>query len=282
MSRERLVGWLRLGRAAQVGTTLVAIVAVAAAFAPVFAPYDGITRVGNPYQPPDRDHLLGTDDLGRDLWSQLLLGARPSLVVGFCVAALAVGIGTCAGVLAATAGGWGEAVIMRGADVVLTVPFLPVIVLTAAFLGPSPMVRVLTISALSWAASARIVRVCTVSALQRPHAEVARAAGAGRWWLASRHAAPTVVPVLVPLLVRAAATAIVLDASLAFLGLGDPTRPSWGSTLYWANVRGAFVSEQWLWWALPPGLALVVVTLGLALIGTAVEERVNPALASTR
>lgn len=272
----------RLGTGGRIGLGLLGLMVVVAVLAPLLAPYDGVSRDSLPYQRPGDGHLLGTDDLGRDLWSQLLLGARPSLVVGFSVAALAIAIGTTVGGAAASTGGWTDAWLMRSADVVLTMPFLPVVVLAAAFLGPGLGVRVLTISLLTWATSARVVRVCAAAALQRPHAEVARAAGASRWWLLTRHASPTVLPVLVPLLARAAAMAIVLDASLNFLGLGDPTKPSWGTTLSWANVRGAFVSEQWLWWALPPGLALALVSFGLALIGTSVEERLNPTLAALR
>lgn len=272
----------RLGPLGWVGLALIALAVSVAVLGPLLAPFSGTERVGAPYQRPNSVNWLGTDDVGRDLWSQLLLGARPSVVVGFSVAIIAITIGATVGAYAAVSGRRTDAVLMRSADVVLTLPFLPVVVIAAAFLGPGMGVRVLVISLLTWAGTARIVRVSVLSAMQRPHVEVALAAGASRRWLLARHSSFTVGPLLVPLFVRAAAAAIVLDASLNFLGLGDPTQPSWGTMLYWANVRGAFLTDAWLWWAMPPGLALLTVSAGLALVGIAVEEQINPALAATR
>lgn len=161
---------------------------------------------------------------------------------------------------------------------VLTLPFLPVVVLAAAFLGRTTPQRVVVIGALTWAGAARVIRSGALSALSRPHVEVARSMGAGSLWLLVRHASFVAGPLLVPVFVRAAAGAVGLDAALSFLGLGDPTAASWGTMLYWAQVRAAFLGDAWLWWALPPGLALATLVLGLALIGVAAERAINPVL----
>lgn len=261
-----------------IGVALVGLVVLVALLAPWLAPYDGLERVGLPYERPSGRHLLGTDDLGRDLLSQVLLGARTSVVVALGVALISTTVATLVGGLAAVRGGWVDGALMRVADVVLTLPFLPVAVLAAAFLGTSTAERVVVIGLLTWAGAARLIRSGALAALNRPHVEVARTMGAGSGWLLLRHASFVAGPLLLPVAVRAAAGAVGLDAALAFLGLGDPTTPSWGTVLYWAQVRGAFLGDAWLWWALPPGLALTALVLGLALVGVSAERRLNPVL----
>jgi peptide/nickel transport system permease protein len=192
---------------------------------------------------------------------------------------LSTTIATLVGGWAAVRGGWVDGLLMRFADVVLTLPFLPVVVLAAAFLGRTTAERIVVISLLIWAGPARVIRSGAMAALSRPHVEVARSMGAGTGWLLVRHASFVAGPLLVPVAVRSAAGAVGLDAALSFLGLGDPTAASWGTMLYWAQVRGAFLSESWTWWALPPGIALAILVLGLALIGVSSERRLNPTLA---
>lgn len=272
---ERLRG---IDRTGWIGLGLLAFVVSVALAAPWLAPHDAFARVGTPYARPDQTFLLGTDDLGRDLYSQLLLGARTSVVVALGVATLSTAMATLVGGWAAVRGGWVDGLLMRAADVVLTLPFLPVVVLAAAFLGRTTTERIVVISLLIWAGPARVIRSGAMAALSRPHVEVASSMGAGTGWLLVRHASFVAAPLLVPVAVRAAAGAVGLDAALSFLGLGDPTTASWGTMLFWAQVRGAFLSESWIWWALPPGIALAVLVLGLALIGVSSERRLNPAL----
>lgn len=267
-----------LDRTGVIGVALVAVILLVAVLAPLLAPYSAQDRVGPPYERPSVLHLLGTDDVGRDLLSQVILGAQASVAVALGVAALATTIATVVGGLAAVRGGWIDGVLMRLVDVVLTLPFLPVVVLAAAFLGTTTAERIVVIGTLTWAGGARVVRSGALAALSRPHVEVARSMGAGSGWILVRHASYVAGPLLLPIAVRSAAGAVGLDAALAFLGLGDPTTPSWGTILYWAQVRGAFLTEAWLWWALPPGLALTVLVLGLALIGVSAERRFNPVL----
>lgn len=267
-----------LDRTGVIGVVLVSVILLVAVLAPLLAPYSAQDRVSLPYQRPSVPHLLGSDDVGRDLLSQVILGAQASVAVALGVAALATTIATVVGGLAAVRGGWIDGVLMRLVDVVLTLPFLPVVVLAAAFLGTTTAERIVVIGTLTWAGGARVIRSGALAALSRPHVEVARSMGAGSTWILVRHASYVAGPLLLPIAVRSAAGAVGLDAALAFLGLGDPTTASWGTILYWAQVRGAFLTEAWLWWALPPGLALTVLVLGLALIGVSAERRLNPVL----
>jgi ABC-type dipeptide/oligopeptide/nickel transport system permease subunit len=270
---------VRLGPAGWVGAALLLGFLLVVIGGDVLAPHPAGARPGVPYARPGTGHLLGTDDVGRDLYSLLVLGARTSLAIGLGVAALSTLIGAAVGGVAGLSRGWVDTVLMRLVDVVLSLPFLPLLIVVAAFAGRGIGTQVVLIAALTWARPARIIRAAVLAARGSGHVEVAEGMGATRTRVLLRHASFTVAPLLIPVFVRAGMGAILLEASLAFLGLGDPSRASWGTTLYWANVRGAFLSDAWLWWVLPPGLAIAGLVVALGLVGVAVEERLNPSLA---
>lgn len=279
---ERRQAWSarlpRPGAAGWIGAGILTTVVVIVVAGPWIAPFDATERAGRPFQRPDGTHLLGTDDVGRDLFSLLILGARTSVMVGFGAAVLSMSVGVLVGGIAGLRGGWVDSLLMRFVDVVLVLPFLPLLVVAAAFAGRSLTVQIVTISLLTWARPARIVRAGVLSALRRGHVEAARAMGAGTTRVLFRHVSYPVAPLLIPLFTRAAMGAILLEASLAFLGLGNPLRASWGTMLYWANARSVVLTDAWLWWVLPPGLAIALLVVGLGLVGVAAEERLNPSV----
>ncbi|MGH9182252.1 MAG: ABC transporter permease [Acidimicrobiales bacterium] len=272
----------RLGAAATIGLALVGLFVAVALSAPVLAPYDPAARPGPPNAPPSGAHLLGTDDVGHDIWSHLILGTRASVVIGLASAALATALGAVLGAAAGYSRGWVDALVSRSVDVSLALPTLPLLVVLAAFLGRSLFLQILVIAALAWARPARIIRAQVMGALTRGHVQAAEVMGAQAGWILTRHVSYYTVPLLIPLFVRVAMIAVVLEASLAFLGLGDPSRISWGTMLFWANSRGAFLGEQWLWWVLPPGVAIATLVVAFALVGVAIEDRVNPSLDASR
>lgn len=272
-SRRNLLG--AQGRIGAVLLTLIVATAVYGAFLPDSA---GRERVAEPYARPAADLLLGADDLGRNLLHQLIVGAGTSLSLAFIVAAVTTLIAAVVGGLAGIGPRWLSAVLMRGIDVMLVLPELILYILAAAFLGQAFGIRAAILALILWPVPARVLRAAVLTAWSRAHLEVARAMGAPQRWLLARHASYLIGPLLVPVFVRTAMRAIVYDATLSFLGLGDPTTPSWGTTLYWVQVNGVFLSDAWLWWAVPPGAAITLTVLALALIGTAVEDRLNPAL----
>lgn len=268
----------RLGVPATLGLALVVCFLLTAAAAPLLTPYDPTARPGPTNAVPSLAHPLGTDDVGHDLLSQLLFGTRTSLLIGLGAAAAATALGATLGAVAGYRGGATDSLIGRTVDVTLALPTLPLLVVLAAFLGRSLPLQIAIIAGLAWARPARIVRAQVLSARTRGHVEAARAMGAGAPWVLTRHVSYYVAPLLIPVFVRVAMIAVLLEASLAFLGLGDPSRTSWGTMLFWANARGAFLGDQWLWWVLPPGVAIAGLVVGLALVGVAIEERVNPSL----
>ncbi len=260
------------------GGIIVAILLGGAVFAPLIAPYDPTERVGTPFLPPSSEHLLGTNDVGQDLLSELIFGARVSLSVGLVAAMVALLIGTSVGVIAGYYPKRLGAVMMRGVDVILILPFLPLLIVLAAYLGRSLLNTILVIGILIWAEPARIIRSQVLSLRAREYVLAARSMGAPDRWTILRHIVPRTALLATGSFVRAVSNAILLEAALSFLGLGDPIQKSWGSTLFWAQARGAFLTPAWKWWVLPPGLLIMLASLGFALIAFSLEERINPRL----
>ena len=272
-----------LGRQGRVGAVLLSLIVGTAAYGFFVLPDDaGRARVGLPYERPSGANPLGTDDLGRDLMDQLLVGAGTSLTLAFIVAAVTTVLAAIIGGLAGIGPRWLSGIIMRGIDVMLVLPELVLFILAATFLGQSFGIRAAILAVILWPVPARVLRAAVLTTWSRAHVEAARAMGAGQAWLLARHASYLLGPLLVPVFVRTAMRVIIYDATLSFLGLGDPTVPSWGTTLYWVQVNGVFLSDAWLWWAGPPGVAITLTVVSLALIGTSIEDRLNPNLQESR
>lgn len=268
----------RMGGVGTVGLTLLVLLVAAGILAPWITPYPPDETTGTPFSPPSRAHWLGTNDVGQDLLSELIYGIRISLTIGFLAAILAISIGTLVGIVAGYFGGWVDATLMRVVDVVLVVPFLPLMILLAAYLGPSFWNIIIVIGVLVWARPARVIRAQVLSLRQLDFVDAALALGGSSWRILRRHVLPGVLSLALAQFILAASNAILIEASLSFLGLGDPTAKSWGSTLYYAQVRSAFLSGAWKWWVLPPGLLITAAVLGFAFTGFALEEVLNPRL----
>jgi peptide/nickel transport system permease protein len=268
----------RSRRFAAAGLGLLATLLTVALTAPWLAPYDPTARTGVPFARPSAAHLLGTDDVGRDLLSALLYGTRISLLVGIVAALTATVVGAGVGVAAGYARGWLDAVLMRLVDVVLALPVLPLTIVVGVFAGPGVFTQIAVIAAVLWAGTARELRAQVLSLRERDHLQALRAMGARPLHVVPRHLLPAVAPLIVPQFVLATKTAILLEASLAFLGLGDLTAQSWGTMLSLAHARSAFLTDAWLWWVIPPGLAIATTVLAFGLLGYVLEERVQPAL----
>lgn len=259
------------------GAGIALAVAVVALVGPALAPYDPQAVVGPSLVAPSTTHLLGTNDAGQDVASQLLVGARASLLTGLAAAAVAAAVGVAVGTTAALIGGWVDVLAVRTIDVFLAVPALPLMVLVAALAGPSRGVIVAVIALAGWPPIARIVRSQTMTLARRGFVGGARGFGAGPAYLVRRHLVPGVAPLVGATFANWAAAAIALEAGLAFLGLGDPTAVSWGSMLQRALDHDAiYFTAAWTWWVLPPGVAVTVAAMGFAFLGVALEPRSNP------
>jgi peptide/nickel transport system permease protein len=264
-----------LGLVMLVATILVAI------FAPVLAPYDPKASVkvtiDNIYSPPSAEHRLGTDDAGKDVLTNLIYGARVSLIVGFFAAFIALVIGGMVGIVAGFYGGKVENTLMRFTDILLVIPDLPLMIILVAILGRNLWIIIVVLGILSWTSTARVVRSQTLSVKERKFVQRARAIGGGNMYIIRRHIFPLVFPLMVVNAVLVISAAIYNESVLGFLGLGDPTRLSWGQMLQFAFSRGAMSAGAW-WALVPPGLAIVWVVLGLTLLGNGLERVFNPRL----
>jgi peptide/nickel transport system ATP-binding protein len=256
---------------------LMALVSVAL-FAPLIAPYDPTETVGRPFLPPGPHYTLGTNDVGQDIFSELIYGARISLLIGFVGAVLATAIGVIVGLAAGGFGGKTEALLMRLVDLVLSVPFLPLTIVLSVFVGGGLVTEIAVIGGVAWARIARELRAQTLPLRDRGYIQAAGSMGAPRVYVMLRHLLPGVLPLVVPQFVRTVNLAIQLETSLSFLGLGDPTAKSWGSMLFYANSRSAFLTDAWQWWIVPPGIGVALTVLAFAFVGYDLESRSRPQL----
>ncbi|MBA2262213.1 MAG: dipeptide/oligopeptide/nickel ABC transporter permease/ATP-binding protein [Solirubrobacterales bacterium] len=265
-----------------IGAGLLVVVALGAILAPLLAANGPSELSGAPFQSPSAEFPLGTDDVGHDLFAQLLYGARVSLAIGLISATVATVIGLGIAFLAGYARGRAEAPLMRVVDLALAFPFFVLVIVLAAFLGRDLLITAAVISSVLWAEPARVLYSDVIKVREFEHVLAARGMGASSARVVTRHVLPRLAPLAVSQFVRTANTAIFLESALAFLGLGDPNRVSWGSMLFYANSRSAFLTDAWVWWILPPGLALTAVLVGLAFLGYAIEERADPRLSGRR
>lgn len=260
------------------GLVLLGGIVLMAIFAPQLAPYDPTKLTGQPFEPPGAAHWLGTNDIGQDIFSELIYGARISLLIGILAAAIAMFIGTLVGLLAGYYRGPLGAGLMRVVDVVLVIPFLPLMVLLAAYLGQSIWNLIAVIGLLIWARPARVIRSQVLTLSERDYVLASRVAGARDRRILVRAILPGVLSLALAQFVLAASGTILLEASLSFLGLGDPTQKSWGTILFYAQARNAFLTGAWMWWVVPTGLMITLTVVGFALVGFAMEEVLNPHL----
>jgi ABC-type dipeptide/oligopeptide/nickel transport system permease subunit len=269
-------GRARVGAALLAGVVLVAVLAPLLTTGDPAAQHDVVaTRLLTPFT-TDRFgafHLLGTDRLGRDVWTRLAYGARVSLAVGTLAVVLSLTIGVSVGAAAALLRGWLSTALLALTDFALAVPRVVLLLLLAALWAPSVTLVVLVLGATGWMTVARLVYAESRSLSARPFAESALALGAGRARLLVRHLLPNL---LTPLVVAAAlgvGNAILLEAGLSFLGLGvQPPAPSWGNMI--AAGRDALMDAPWI--AGAPGVALVLVVVGCTLLGDALQDRLSP------
>ena len=226
--------------------------------------------------PSGNSYLLGTDAQGRDIWSQLVYGSRVALLVGFAAAFFSITIGVVIGLVSGYFGKAIDSVLMRLADVILVLPFLPLVIILAAVLGPSVWNIVWAITLVGWPGVARTIRAETLSLKERPYIDAARITGASHSRIMFRHIAPNVMPLAFLFATFSVSGAILTEAALSYIGLGDPTSMSWGMMLHTIQTSGAQLTAWW--WLLPPGVAITLICLGFFMIGRAFDEIVNPRL----
>lgn len=272
--REKLRRMARQNKLAAFSAVLIALVLLLAAFAPLIAPYgeaeqDVLARL----QPPSAAHWFGTDELGRDVLSRILYGSRLSLAIGILPSVISLVIGIVLGLLAGYFGGWADYVIMRLADVMLSVPSLLLAMVVMYTLGSSTVNLFVALSMVGWASVARVVRSQTLSLKESEYVEAAQSIGVSRFNIMRRHILPNCVPSLIVLFTLNVPAAILSESSLSFLGIGaQPPAASWGLMV---NQSKQFLFTQ-PWLALAPCVAIMVVVLAFNFLGDGLRDVLDP------
>ena len=268
--------WRRLLRrkSAVLGLIIIVVLVLVALLAPLIAPYDPAQQSWTAIRkPPSAQHWFGTDESGRDLFSRVIYGARASLLAGVVSISIALSLGVPIGLLAGYGGRWIDALIGRVTDAMLAVPFLILAIALAAFLGPSLQNAMIAIGVTATPIFVRLTRGQVLAVKVEDYVEAARAVGNPPVRIAARHILPNILPALIVQATISIATAIIAEASLSFLGLGQqPPAPSWGSML---NTAQRFLTNA-PWMAVWPGLAIFFAVLSFNILGDGLRDALDP------
>ena len=270
----------RRHRSGVAGLCVLVVFVLVAIFAPVLANPEGLLRTkatGAVLAGPTSTYWLGTDEAGRSVLTLLIFGARVSLLVGLFATVISMLLGTVIGIASGFLGGWIGGLLYRLTEWFLVIPFVPLALVLATLLGSSLYTVGFVIGVTSWPGTALLIRAQTLSIKNRPYMERARVLGAGNGHQMSKHILPNVMPMVFANTTLTVAGAILAETTLSFLGLGDPSRVSWGTMLDSAFNNGALTLGAW-WFLFPPGICVILVVLSFTLVGQALEEVFNPRL----
>jgi len=265
------------------GVLIYVLFALLALFADQLAPTDPMeilfTKAGKvaANMAPDAEFPLGTTNLGRDIYAQLIHGTRSALAVGLSAAVIVATVGTVVGLVAGYFGGWVDSLLMRIADMALSLPFLPFVIVLTGFLGASTENIVAAVALLLWPNSARVIRSQVLSLRERAYVEAARVTGASQSRILFVHIAPNILPLSFVYAAIAIGWAIITEASVNFLGFGDPTSVSWGMMLQDAFTSQALSRGQYAWFV-PPGICIILIVVAGFFISRGYEEVFMPRL----
>lgn len=273
---------LRRDKLALFGVILLTIFLLVGVFSEQIAPYGPRDRHYDEegqirrLETPSRNHWFGTTDVGRDIFSQVVLGTRTALTVGILAALLVTFVGTVVGIISGYFGGIVDIVLMRIVDFFYAIPFIPFVIVLAAIMKPSIWNIILAVSMLSWRTVARIVRSQVLSISKRPFVKAAKVSGASHLRIMFKYILPNVIPLVLLEMAFMVNWAIMSEASISFLGFGDPGTTSWGQILH-INYLSGYSRTAW-WWVMPPGLAIVLLLLAIFFVARSLEEIVDPRL----
>ncbi|SFY26517.1 ABC transporter permease [Streptomyces atratus] len=277
-ARSRRGMRLLRGRKTVIGLGILAFFVVIAVVGPWIAPYDPDTMSDQLLQPPSGAHWFGTTQTGQDVLSQILVGTRGVLVVGFVAGILATVLSVVIGVSAGFLGGTADELLSLLSNVFLVIPGLPLIIIIASFVSDAGDILIAAVIALtSWAWGARVLRAQTLSLRRRDYVEAARATGESTWRIIFFEVLPNLTAVIASGFVSTVIFAILSEITLAFIGVADISDWNWGTVLFWAQSNQALAQGAW-WWFVPAGLCIALLGMSLALINFGIDEFVNPRL----
>lgn len=258
---------------------LIGMIFMAAA-APLLAPYDPYKDMDTPYLSPGREHLLGTNDIGQDILSEIIYGTRTSLAVGSISAVIAIFLGTVIGMVSGWYGGMIDRLFAKITAFFMTLPFLPTMILLSALTKPGIRMMAVILGVMSWTGTARIVRSQVLGIRKKEYIQTIKAMGAKNSYILYRHVLRELLPYLMYQGTARVRSAILTESSLSFLGLGNAATKSWGTIIYYAQAKNALLTDRWIWWILPPGICIILVSCALMMITYGLEEQTDGRLES--
>ncbi|MBN1691481.1 MAG: ABC transporter permease [Dehalococcoidia bacterium] len=267
---------LKQSNLGRTGMAILLLMIAVAILAPVLSHYDPTEQTAASLVSPSLSHWLGTNHVGQDIWSQLLYGARISLLVGFGVGTLSLILSIFFGLSSAIIGGLYGRVVMRVVDALIVIPMVIAVILVAAYIRPDVLVLIFLLSLLGWQSGARVIRAQALSLKESGHVKASATFGADRFYITRRHILPELTPILLVEFIYGVRRAVFIEAGLAFLGICDPMLISWGSMMRDA-MRFTYLNV-WQWWLVPAGIALSLTIIGLTFISHAAESVLDPRL----
>jgi ABC-type dipeptide/oligopeptide/nickel transport systems, permease components len=255
-----------------IGVLLLLAMLLIALLAPVIAPYNPHNITGTPYMAPCSAHLLGTNDIGQDILSEIIYGTRTSLFVGVLSAAISMLLGTFFGILAGWYGGAFDRVTEKLIAFFMTIPYIPSIIILSAMTKSGPCTTAVVLGVMSWSGTARVVRSQTIAIKSRDYIQTLRAMGAPNRYVLVRHVMRELLPWLMYRMAARVKAGILSESTLSFLGLGSTTQKSWGTIIYYAQSKNSLLTGAWRWWILPPGLCIILVSCALVMISYGAES----------
>lgn len=262
-------------RTTKIGSLILLLMVFTALLAPWIAPYDPYKDMAVPYLKPSIEHFLGTNDIGQDIFSELLYGVRTSLTIGFLSAFISIMIGSAVGMISGWYGGKTDHFLMKITAFIMTIPFLPTVIIISAFTKPGPITTSLILGVMSWTGTARIVRSQILGIKNKEYIQTIRAMGASDFYILTRHVLRELIPFLMYRASARVRAGILSESSLSFLGLGNPVEKSWGTIIYYAQAKNALLTDTWIWWILPPGFCIILISCALTMITYGAEEKMD-------
>jgi len=261
-----IISWIRVNKLKTIGLMIVSILIFIAVFDGFIAPYTLDDRFGT-FLHPSNAHLLGTNDIGQDIFSELLYSSRASLAVGFLSAFISISIGVLVGVTAGYYRGKVENALLAMTDAVIIIPGLPLMILMVAYFEPSIITTAIAISILGWCGMARVLHPKVMNLKEQPFVLSAKALGKSNLYILFKHILPNTRNVISAKLALAVGGGMLAEASLSFMGLGDPLNPSWGAMINDAFRYGAIPYDLW-WWYMAPGFMIMISIVAFMLISS--------------
>jgi peptide/nickel transport system permease protein len=268
-------------RSKWLGPAIILFFFIMAVGAEQFAPYGRYEQVGPSFEPPSSLYILGTDDCGYDIFSQVIWGSRNSFLIGIMTSIFAVSGGLIWGILAGYYGGLTDRLLMRLCDIILSLPQLMFMILIAVYVGPSLSNIIIMLAVFMMPRIARVIRGQVISLKENAYIKTSRMFGAKARYLVRRHYIPELFPLICISVVNLVGRAILAESGLAFLGLGDPTSKSWGLIINYAlSYPMTYLTNAWTWWILAPVACIILLNLGFVMVGYSLEEVFDPRLRS--